>query len=355
MSDLPCVTPEPVLPGEAGTRLTAAIGRVLVRELPLARRAAYRLRARPTITFVVLLLASIGFFSNLLTREILLRRSDPEYRLHQRFTRASERQPDVPFTQRWLREYQRRLIYPLVLIPLVGFAGPLHGATHPADQWIMLLAFPFTPRTPEIPPWRVTALVLLLGIPSFAISTLFLVGLLGWVRDGDKPIGLSAWPRYWRDHYLPVLGISFLLLLWGGLWMSFTNVTHLLDWTVGPDVNHVMLYLPVWILILAPFVIIARHVGLKAGAVESIRLLRERWVGLLALFVAYRVGYEVLFIWRAAAPWPLEWWAVNLSIASPAMWWRWAYHAGFALLGLWLAYAFMEIAKSPRRPGATEG
>jgi hypothetical protein len=81
------------------------------------------------------------------------------------------------------------------------------------------------------------------------------------------------------------------------------------------------------------------------GAKTSLRLLREHWPALLALLVIFRVGYEVLTLWNAVPGWPersYQVWGAWLPMA-----WRLVVVAGDALLGLWLAHAFMELARAP--------
>lgn len=371
MSDSPRVTPEPVLPGEAGPRLTAAIGRVLVRELPLARRAAYRLRARPTIALAVVVLASIGYFSNLLSREIALRRLRPDT------VSAGFRPPQAPttFLQRWAREYGHGLVYPLVLTPLASFSQPLRQATWVANGWTHLLALPWMPRKSVLPPsWLASGLYLLTGLPAAAVAALILAVLLGWVRDAEDCARMGNPSRYWKEHYLPLLALTVILIAWyaappllaqfpvfpfswgwtriegnllsevgAAVMQAFADVVLALLW-VGPSVA----------LTLAPFAVVACRLGAKGGIRGGLRLLRGRWITLAAIFVVYRLAYEAVVVWKALAPWPTEPWAVSLGTPAPALW-QWAHQVGLALLGLWVAYAFMEIAKSPRRPGATEG
>ena len=69
----------------------------------------------------------------------------------------------------------------------------------------------------------------------------------------------------------------------------------------------------------------------------------RRWLALVTLFVLYRVGYEVIAVWKALSPWPAYRAYLSLSLPAPLLW-TWVGEMALALLGLWLAYAFMEIA-----------
>ena len=65
---------------------------------------------------------------------------------------------------------------------------------------------------------------------------------------------------------------------------------------------------------------------------------------LVGLFVIFRAGYEVLAVWKALAPWPIEGGLIYRVMWGPATW-MWAHNVGLALLGLWVAYGCMEVAK----------
>jgi len=362
MSDLPRVTPEPVLPGEAGPRLTAAIGRVLVRELPLARRAAHRLRARPTIALAVVVLASIGYFSNVFTGRILMRRLHPEYRPDQFFARTSERYSDESFAHRWLQRYEDDPSGALIFTPLRAFGTPLASADAFADGWIRLLRAPLI-RPADLTLWggiasSPYAIMIYLSVISITVAghALLFVALVGWMlREPDRPV-MADFRRNWRAYYWPVLAVNAIgFAIVNAMLTALTWAWPRIPKMPGVEVvAHTATALPAVALMLAPFAVMGLAVGWRRAIVDGLRLLRRRWLALVTLFALFRLGYEVLAVWTSLAPWPLPRSHLNLSISAPAMW-LWVREIALALLGLWLAYAFMEIAKSLRRPGATEG
>jgi hypothetical protein len=71
----------------------------------------------------------------------------------------------------------------------------------------------------------------------------------------------------------------------------------------------------------------------------------------VGLFIVYRVGWEIIAAWSAATPWDrwggLPSRAPSLSSPPVLLAWSWVATMGATLLGLWLAYAFMEIARGP--------
>ena len=95
---------------------------------------------------------------------------------------------------------------------------------------------------------------------------------------------------------------------------------------------------------LAPFVIVARSAGLRDGIVGGLRLLRRNWRPMLALFVCFRIGYEVIAVWDLIPAWRE---GLLTSRADALLPWGWVSAAASALLGLWVAYAFMDIARQP--------
>ena len=102
----------------------------------------------------------------------------------------------------------------------------------------------------------------------------------------------------------------------------------------------VLVLAPLLLFLLAPYAIVMQRLNAERGIVEGWRLLRSNWLALVALLVMFRVGYEVVSLWNAATPLELsrEWQRV----------WQWACWMAQAALGVWLAHAFMEIAKAPR-------
>jgi len=346
------------LPGEAGPRITSAIGRVLRRELPLALRAAHHLRARPAILLVVLLLTSVGFAGGIVATEILLRRSHPEYRPDQSFATASEHYRDVPFWQRRLLRYQRDPVDSLVLEQLVAFCGPLRQPTHLADQWIGVLVSPLVPRARELPPWRMAALMVSMALPMAAVYVLVFVALVGWIKDQNRRPAVADLRRYWRAYYGPALAVELIGLAAYSVLQMPIYIPSWQSWIFRTPLAYLMIRVLMRALavafMLAPYVVVARGVGAWNAIIEGWRLLGRRWFALVTLFVLYWVGYEVLNVWEALSPWPAYRSTLSLSIPAPVMW-LWIHDLGLALLGLWLAYALVEIAKGVRMVSAQCG
>jgi len=346
--------PGPAVPGEAGPRTTAAIGRILSRELPVALRAARQLRARPAVLLAVLLLTSGGVIGRIVASEMMLRRdSYPGYRERQRSAGGVERQPNIPFAERWLMRYQRDAAGALVMEPLAAFYAPLRQPTHLADRWLGASITPLVPRSDEVPSWRIALLMLSVVVPTAVVGTLIFVGLVGWMRSGNRRLAVADLRHYWRAYYGPALAVALVgvaaysvlqtpaYFRSGPAWIYQTPLAYLLF-------RLLMRALGV-ALMLAPFVVVVRGVGARKAIVEGWGLLGSRWLALVTLFALYRVGYELLNLWQALAPWPAYRSLLHLNLPGPLMW-SWVHDLGMALLGLWLAYAFMEIAGGEDRP-----
>ena len=342
---------QPILPGEAGPRLVAAAGRVLAREVPLALRAAHQFRARPGIALAVVALATIGFFSNIFTRDILRRRSHPEYRPVRSFARLSEQYRDAPFWERWGHEYALGLSSPLVFRPLGAFVSPLARADGVVGGWIRLLSLPVAPLPRDAryrQPRAYVPLMVLYGIGQLVMIVIAVgvfVALLGWMRAGSRWITSDQLRRDWKCYYWPVLAVVMIrFAAWTAIRAPYVAVWPRIAGVPFADpVSQALVAAPRVALMLAPFVVVGMGLGVKRAIVEGLRLLRRRWFALVTLFVLFRVGYEVLRLWEALSPWPASRTYLSLSIPAPVVW-VWVSEIGFALLGLWLAYAFMDIA-----------
>ena len=362
--------PEPRSIGDAAAAVLARAGRGFVRELAVARRAARQFGRRPALALVVAVLASAAFWSSIVSADIGRRHYHPQQPAAR--VRLASRQRT--FRARWADRYQGSLVWPLISEPASAFADPFRGPTAVANGWVTLLWAPVFARRAETPgytgtwTWRDSALMLGIGIPAAIVWTLLLVGLLGWVRDDDRPLRISDWPGYLRAHYVPVLVLWLILMGWVMLAMPLVTVANWLPEVAErwggmalslASVMQEALFLVAWVvplllLMFVPFAIVAQRLGAWSGIVEGLRLWRRRWLAAVALFVVFRVAYEVLVVWTALAPWPTEPWAVSLGTPAPALW-QWAHQVGLALLGLWMAYAFMEIAKTTPANARAEG
>lgn len=356
--------------GSAWKALSDAFSRAhrrFLEELPLAARVASRFRRRPGLAVAVVLLSTFAFFSNMVVGDIARRQ-------YGSITAPSRPEPaQGAFLQRWVERYKYSgLVWTGVVRPASAFSWPLGEPVGAMNRWIGLAVsqslglkkqrrFTFTP-------WRDATVGFVAGVPAAAVGTLFLVGLLGWVRDEDKRMRPGDLLRYWKAHYVPALIVTlilavFMVALMPVIW--FCNVlTDLLErlgdiaLNLASAVQQAPLVVtwvgPSLVLMLAPFIIVARTTGTCEGIVEGLRLWRRRWATLVVLFVVFRVACEVLAVWMALSPWQLNGWAVSLSEPVPAAW-LFLDHVGLALLGLWVAYAFMEIAKTTPANARAEG
>ena len=356
MSESPHQPSQPILPGEAGPRLMAAIGRVFARELPLAVRAARQLRSRTALILAVLSLASVAFFSSVFTRELIARQLDPEYRPRLSYDRAREGYSDRSFWQRWWHTYEWDRSEPLIFKPLRTFRSPLSPATGVANGWIGLLAASFFFPRREMGPWRAAPYTVLIAALRTVLHVLIFVALVGWMKEPSRPLALADLRRYWRAYYGAALGVALVsfatsaalqipIVSW---WSQIAKVPP------AAAMSQVIMVAPAVALMLAPYVVVARGVGAWNAIIEGWRLLGRRWFALVTLFVLYWVGYEVLNVWEALSPWPAYRSTLSLSIPAPVMW-LWIHDLGLALLGLWLAYALVEIAKGVRMVSAQCG
>jgi hypothetical protein len=356
VSELSPQTSEPVLPGEAGPRITAAIAWHLIAELPLAIRAAQQLRRRPGIALAVVFLASFAFLSNLLSTEIMAARGVYPTSLRDLYLRSLETRPRLSFFERWLAKYERPGLA-LFFGPLGSFQSPLAPSERLADGWMRLLVVPVAlrafptrsePASPRIPGIALSWLSVLLMV---AVHILVFVALVGSMLSSATRVTSDTIRQSWRAHYWPVFAVAFIgfvavnslqsSYVW--LWPRVSD----LPFADGLDtVVRVVVAAVAIALMLAPFAIMTRGVGWRRGILDGLSLLRRRWLALVTLFVLYRIGYEVVSVWRLLSPWPIERRALTLTIPAPVVW-VWVGEIGFALLGLWVAYAFVEIARGP--------
>ena len=345
--------------GMPGIGVSGAGSRFL-RGFALARDAARQITGRPGLTLAVLLLASLALLSDTAARETYVRLYKPDV-LRREQRRMPPRETVV---QRWARGYQQRYVVVVDSVlwrPLRRYVAPLGRTTSVLEGWVSWAARAAKPvlknRWHRTSPWFLLAM-LGFGTATAVGSTLFLVGVLGWLRDRDRRVSISAWPRYWRAHYAPVVAVVLMLAVWQALryiprshWSALVGVFDSfgrVGIVVGAALIEAVLVAPLVALMLAPFVMVARGLGVRAGIVESLRLLRRYWPALIVLFLIFRLGYELLTIWWLLL-WPRFIQPLLITITRPtsALLWLWAHYAAIALLGLWLAHAFMEIARRP--------
>lgn len=304
--------------------------------LRLARDAARRLVRRRDLLLVVILLAAAGSIST-----TLLMNAGRQHRSVGESS-ASRRTGVSAFIERWQEPYVEQEVAGIIWLPASAYVAPLKSVTDlsrlPFVAWLRQTGS----SSDDYPWWYATyAISLILGL---GVWVLLYVGLLGWIRDSDKPVRLSAWPGYWRRHCPGVVLVTLLAIAVG--WAPSRVVLG----KVSGDSVAQQLAMGVWLVFyipffLAPFVIVGRNLGASDAIVEGWRLLRDNWAALLVLFVIYRVGYEVLSVFGALSPWEASAGVMRTPAIAAGVAWDCAYSVGFGVLGLWQACAFMEIAK----------
>jgi hypothetical protein len=316
----------------------------------LSGHATARFLARPELVLAVLTLATVGFVAG---------NFPPEPRvIGQPGTKPSER--SVPaqhsFWAKWRQPYEKDLVGSLLVPHDFAFTVPLFDS-----------AITVTPRVLHYMPYfddvhkgapAGSEFIALCGFfaVTAAVFLPVLVCLLGWIRDAQHPLRISACPRYLRESYWPMakgmlifFGVAVGSLLVGAVLAAAVAALARLG---GRAINEnnlglILAYLGILLLTLAPFAVVGRRFGTRQGIAEGWRLLRANWPAMVVLFLVLRLALEAVAIWTLLAPWPLTKQTGSLIVAPGAVAWSWAARMGEAMLGLWLAYAYMEMATEP--------
>ena len=332
---------------------TPRIHRGFIDGFGLARAAWRTIVARPSLIGAILLLASCGFLSSVfITARFPIGwtpggdHSDSSYSSDDGKSRET-------FLERWKELYTSGAFIAIVGAPLVAYCDPLSPPSAVVTEWAsipqrVVMRWHAERRAPTVAARLCAAGASILRLLALPVM---LIALLGWMRDDDESLRLSAWLRYWRHHYVAVLLVALALAIAS---MPAAAVISLAMPLISDTASEaaitarvVMYYLyellvlaPLLLFLLAPYAIVMQRLNAERGIVEGCRLLRSNWLALVALLVMFRVGYEVVSLWNAATPLELsrEWQRV----------WQWAGWMAQAALGLWLAHAFMEIAEPPR-------
>jgi hypothetical protein len=310
MSDPTEPSPAMTTADNAGARSVPILSRGFLDGLFLARYAAGMLVRRPLLTVVVAILAGIGFFS--LTF----------------FTTHLAWLFTAPLGAAAVT------VVPLAWSPLL-----LLGGLNDASVGRYLLV------TSAMSPL------------AFVLFLLVLVGLLGWVRDADKPLRISAWPMYWRRHYAPVILVTLILTasLVVSLLIGFAFLIAFMIPLVSPSLEEQRILniaanglplIPAVIMMLAPFAAVAQGLRARSAIAESWRLLHNNGGALVALFLVFACFCVPLLLrGMPGVPEAAAGFLLGGRGRAP-LWWQCLQYVGLALLGLWLAHAFMEIAKA---------
>jgi len=327
--------------------------------LRLAGRAAHGLTRRVDLALALFIFATAGFFSTAFYDQHFGLNFKPHTPAQLEY-RQRERESEATFLQRWKKPYARVPISAVLWNPAAEYLTPLRPATAIAvwvripRDWLSRRGFGGRPLSGIL----LVVSSFLLTIPIVLAYPLVYVGLLGWVRDSDSSLRITAWLRYWRDHYIPVLLIALLsqaiALVIMPLLVRLFNAAENLEsgWSMALQDAVAGLMLVVGVFFLAPFAVVGRHVGTRPGIIGGWQLLRRNWPALLALFVVFRVGDEFAVALGAAASGPLSGYPVDLGVGSASLVWLWASHTVRAFLGLWVALAFMELAQRPQHCAA---
>ncbi|HUT73916.1 MAG TPA: hypothetical protein VM221_03660 [Armatimonadota bacterium] len=314
----------------------------------VARTAAGRLVHRPGLALAVVALASVAFVSNAFFNDAASPRHHP---------RSDDRRP--PFAQRWHALYRAPGLHALVWQPLAGFTEPAYPLTHIADGWSAFIGRRQAPNSSFDPTRMLAARAILLSL----VTALVLAWLLGaiTVKDDSSRKAAGAAQRL-RAHYLPILLVVLVPAAWQFMMGAIifgrgpapgVNLLRWLAHHVGRDgalsVWYASAMIPFVLLMLAPFAIVAQNTGAWRGISQGLRLLGRNVLALIGLFVIAWGGYQALLLCDAAAslPAPLVSWFIMLSLPGLTIFWSWVHWVGMALLGLWVAYAFMEITRGP--------
>lgn len=358
------------------------MARGIIDQLRLAARAIGGMRRQPSVMAVVVALALMGTLSSVGTYSIMLLGSDEP---------TAWPAGDTSF---WERSWEAVLgplpgyFSPLAAAQtgssgLVAVAGAFAGGLEPLAKWALLLAsaavqalivaalLKWTFRNHRMPePTARLRFWLQFYLPVLVICVLSLVAegvpaealvavtLLRCLKQGDHASEPGDLSRFWTRFYLPVLAIYLIPLIpWIPLarWASATNkaafehqssarlfhgLLDRLQWI--QFAQYVILRIIGVLLMLAPFVVVGREVGARAGISEGIRLLRRQWASVAALYVVYCVAWQLLDVWPGLLRVPhllMVTYQAPLNVIASSV-----NQVFSSLLGLWVAYAFMDIA-----------
>jgi hypothetical protein len=252
-------------------------------------------------------------------------------------------------------------LHALVWRPLAWFTEPAYPLTHIADGWSAFIGRRQAPNSRFDPTRMLAARAILLSL----VTALVLAWLLGAVTAGKACCPRAGAARRLRAHYLPILLVTLVPAAWQSMMVAIilgrgpapgVNLLRWLAHHVGRGgavtVWSALVIIPFVLLILAPFAIVAQNTGAWRGISQGLRLLGRNALALIGLFVISWIGYQVLLLCDAAAwlPGALDSWFIRFSLPGLTIFWSWVHWVGMALLGLWVAYAFMEIAQGRERP-----
>jgi len=336
------------------------------------RAARITFRARKLLLFVILLVTLYLLGCVVSTRAYLAR--NPQ--LLQHLLLHPPEQASV--AERWLAGIHRR--HPLDYL-IQGFDSPLAKAADVSPPWLGALTSPLMMQQQRLwgreVKWDFQSIYWIFLFPLWQsvivliIDTLIVVGLLGWLfalASGTRP---KRYREYLKNHYTSVLAIT--LLAYICFWIVFSLPPQvaelfrpLFDYYgyegrleslqrifqfIAFDLFSAWLF-PLALLLLAPapFAIVARNLGAWGGVKTGARILWQRRWAFLALFFIYRVIYEVIQVAQLSLPST----RYLLLRADPASLLLWPVYLAFALLGLWLAMAFMLLIMPAREPAPHE-
>jgi hypothetical protein len=203
--------------------------------------------------------------------------------------------------------------------------------------------------------WEETRLIsLLLFFLLTPLSALLLAVLLEHLGAAARSTRARPWREVLRTHFWSLIPLTLVMNLALTDILSrktaFAGNIHIERW---PGIG-ILLGLSL-VLILAPFTLVNRRLGLWGGVKAALEILVRRFWSLAALLVIYGLGFAGILILAKGIDflsqhliWPIEIWD-NITVLALAV----ALYSALALLGSWLATCFTLLA-APAEGGRVE-
>jgi hypothetical protein len=326
-----------------------------------AREAMGLIWGAKKLMLLVLLLMLLSFLGSVAQTQVVMSQFRKSNRDFSEFQFPDTTKPSL--AENWLRQFRSHGVSGY----LVGdFDAPLAKYGAPFTSWLATLDIAivgpkiFPQNQPPIS-WRILfgwwpfPLTFFLG---FFLNAFIIVGLLGWLQAAVKKKSPEPWRAYWKAHYWPVLVFNVCYVL--ALQIIFVPVQLQYELRNAPVLGTFSAWLSDFAIrplipliqaavVLAPFMIVAQGLGAWSGVKAGVRRLWEKKWALLAIFLCYRVIYEIVQIIMLALPSPGGPGIIaGLRMqASPPMWFS---QLATTFLGLWLAMSFILLVQPKVEP-----
>jgi hypothetical protein len=317
--------------------------------LQTAREAAQITFRSRNLLLAILLLTTLAFLGQVVLSQVW-------WAQHPETARYAPLLPEEKQSlgQRWWYSLSH---YPFPDYLIRDFSWPLRGGTSLSVPWISTAMLSWQGdkymgwgTQSKVSFWSFWMVSFWQSSLCLLVDILIFIGILGWLlalANATKP---KPWRKYLKAHYGPILAVAFCMILGFHILLYFPNILSpdpfKEGWFKSQFVRVISWILPIlWLLLsLAPFAIVSRNLGAWGGVKAGVRLLREKKWALLAVFVGYRILYEVLSVIRLAVPYPndADYGFAQRIILSVG---PWLVALAFALLGLWLAMCFILLVK----------